>query len=225
MVGRAEWIGSPAAPALCVEAPVKLKQNPIALLLPTTVAALLVFGRYVVQCMTDNPWFPAPFPDLGIIANHLDDLEAAELTARTRGQGTAAARDDTALLVLGDLNALLGYVGWIISQNPGQATTITESAGLKPKRYTKPQKPALRAFLGPSPGEIRVEAKSAGRGTAYEWQYSTDGGQTWVTMAVTTRADTSLAGVPPGTTYLFRFRATQKGVTTDWSATVSLTVT
>jgi hypothetical protein len=214
----------PAGPAaLCVEAAVKLKQSPIAMHIPAAVAALIIFGRYVLQKMTNNAWFPSPPLDLVTFGKHLDDLEAAELKAKNKGVGTAAARDDAQLVVLGDIDGLVGYVMMIVSQNIGQASTIIESAGLKAKRYTKPQKQTLRAFLGPVPGVITLKAKAAGSRAAYEWRYSTDGGLTWVTMAITTSADTTLVGVTAGTTYLFQVRSTRKDVVSDWSGTVSLT--
>jgi hypothetical protein len=78
--------------------------------------------------------------------------------------------------------------------------------------------------MGSVPGLIVILAKAVKRGAAYEWQYSTDGGKTWVAMGITTVADTTLLGATPGTTYSFRFRTTRKAATSDWSMVATLFV-
>jgi len=202
----------------------KAKRHPIVLNLPQAVALLIVYGRHVVQKMTNNVWFPSPDPALATVTDHLDKLEVSEAKAKDGGKGAAAARDDDEKVVVADMKGLKGHVGKIVSQNPGHETTIIESAGMKEKAFTKRRKPNLAAFLGPSQGQIRVEAKAVGKGAAYEWQYSTDSGTTWVTMGTTTVARTSLLGATAGTTYHLRFRTTRKSTTSDWSASVHLAV-
>lgn len=202
----------------------KAKRHFIVLDLPQAVALLIVFGRHVVQKMTNNVWFPSPDPALATVTDHLDKLEASEAKAKDRGKGVAAARDDDEKVVVADLKDLRAYVAKIVNQNPGFEATIIESAGMKEKASTKRWKPNLAAFLGPSQGQIRVEAKAVGKGVAYEWQYSTDGGTTWVTMGTTTVARTSLFGATAGTTYHVRFRTTRRSTTSDWSASVQLAV-
>jgi hypothetical protein len=198
--------------------------HPIALNLPKVVALLIVYGRHMVQMMTDNSWFPDPDPALADVTDHLDKLETSEATARGRGKGAAAARDDDEKIVVEDIKGLKGYVGKVVSRNPGHEATIIASAGLKEKGYTKFQKPNLAAFLGPNLEEISVQAKAVRKGAAYEWQCSTDGGTTWFTLGTTTVANTTLRGATAGTTYLFRFRTTRSSTTSDWSATVRLAV-
>ena len=46
------------------------KHISIALNLPKVVSALLLFGRHVVQAMTNNAWFPNPDPPLNLAAGH-----------------------------------------------------------------------------------------------------------------------------------------------------------
>jgi hypothetical protein len=203
----------------------KAKRHPIALSLPQAVALLIVYGRHVVQKMTNNDWFLDPDPTLPVVTDHIDKLEVAQATAKGRAKGSAAARDDAEKLVVDDMNGLKGYVGKVVSQNPGHEAAIIESSGMKKKGFKRPSKAPLAAFLGPNLGEISVVAKAAKqKGSAYEWQCSTDGGTTWVTIGTTTVANTSLLGATAGTTYLFRFRTTRKRTTSDWSATVRLAV-
>jgi hypothetical protein len=199
-----------------------IKYYPIALNLPTVVALLIVFGRHVVQMMTNSTWFTGI--DLTKVTEHLDQLEAAQVLAKGRGKGTAGARNDAQKVVVDDLVGLKGIVATVVSKNPGQAETIVTSAGMSLKRFTRVEKAVLRAFLGSILAQIEVVAKAVPKAGAYEWQYSIDGGHAWVSMPVTTVAHTSLPGVVVGTTYLFRFRTTRRNVVTDWSPTASLTV-
>lgn len=202
----------------------KTNRNPIALNLPATVALLIVFGRHVVQKMTGNPWFLNLVAMLAAFTTHLDQLEKSEATAKGNGKGAAAARDLDLKLVLDDLNSLKAAVQAVANQNSAQAAAITESAGMSPKKRGKYLKPELSAAMAAVPGQVIVRAKAVKRGAAYEWQYSADGGKTWVAMGITTVAHTSLLGVAMGTVYEFRFRTTFNAATTDWSQTVCLFV-
>ena len=55
-------------------------------------------------------------------------------------------------------------------------------------------------------------AASAGHRASYEWEYSTDGGKTWVTTPVTLQAKTTILGLTAGTTVQFRHRPVTKTV-------------
>ncbi len=64
----------------------------------------------------------------------------------------------------------------------------------------------------------------ATRRAVYEWQFSMDGGKTWVSAGVTSEANVTISGLTLGTTYLFRFRTTLKRVTADFCQPYSLLV-
>ncbi|MFO0757510.1 MAG: fibronectin type III domain-containing protein [Byssovorax sp.] len=198
-----------------------IKQNTIALNLPKTVSALIVYGRHVVQVMTGNPWFPKPEPKLGTVSADLDTLEDAEATAQGRTKGAAATRDLSRKVVFDDMFGLKGYVQGIANQNPAQAEAIIESAGMSLKKHTSHVRPDLEAHLGKIPGEVILRAKSAGQIAAYEWQISGDGGATWTPLGTTTVANTKAEGLTVGTTYLFRLRVTIKKTTGDWWQPIS----
>jgi hypothetical protein len=202
----------------------KTNRNPIALNLPQVVGLLIVFGRHVVQKMTNNPWYVNVDPSLSSVTDHLDSLEKSEANAKGKGKGAAAARDVDLKVVLDDMYGLKAFAQGVVSQNPAQAAAIVESGGLSLKRFTKGQKAELAARMGAVPGEVVVRAKAVRRGAAYEWEYSSDGGATWIAMGTTTVANTILAGVKVGVTYAFRFRTTRKAATSDWSQIVTLFV-
>jgi hypothetical protein len=172
--------------------------------------------------MTNNPWFPSPNPPLATVTADLDALEIAEAAVRNGAPDAAAIRDTKLRAVKIDLLALKAYVHAIALQHPDQADEIILSASLSPRRQTPPRKDPLAARMDKAPQTIALRARAAGKYAAYEWQYSTDGGQTWIALAMTTSANTLLPGVTLGTTYLFRVRATRKNVAGDWSQVVSL---
>lgn len=58
----------------------------------------------------------------------------------------------------------------------------------------------------------------------YEWQYSTDGGHTWVVVPSTLQARTTVSGLTPGATVQFRVRPVTKTGEGDWSQPTSLIV-
>lgn len=201
----------------------RLRTNAVALNLPDSAPKLILFGRLVVQKMSNNTWFPSPDLPLDQLTQDLDGLEVAETTARNGGKGTVAARNLAQQTVCEDLVILKGYVRKICNQNPGQADLIIESSGMTRKQYTKPDKAELAARLGRLPETIRLDAK-ARRGSLYEWQWSSNGGQTWLALDITDVANATLSSVTAETTYSFRFRTKRKGVVSEWSQTVTLTV-
>ncbi len=115
------------------------------------------------------------------------------------------------------LKGLAGEVQKIVDQNVGEAATIAATAGMYLKGSSARSKPDLAASMGKAPGQVVVRARAL-KGAAYEWQMSTDGGVTWVSLGITTVANTSVLGLARGTACLFRFRTTRGKVTGDWSA-------
>jgi hypothetical protein len=69
-----------------------------------------------------------------------------------------------------------------------------------------------------------ARAHRPARRAAYRWQYSTDGGKTWVDASETLQAKTAVTGLPVGTTVQFRYRSVIKGGASDWSAPLSMVV-
>lgn len=202
----------------------KTLKHQVALNLPNVVALLIVYGRHVVQAMTNNPWFPNPTPTLQTVSADLDQLETAEATVLSGINGAAAARDLRRKLVEDGLHGLKAHVYGIAGQHPDEAKAIIQSAGMFPKQYTARVKPELEASMSPTPQEVRLRAKSAGGRVSYEWQYSVDGGVTWIAAGTTTVADTSVQGLSVGATYAFRFRTTIRKTTGAWSQTISFVV-
>ena len=76
-----------------------------------------------------------------------------------------------------------------------------------------------------TPQTVKLIAKAVKRGAAYEWAYSADNGVTWISAGTTVGlADTTIAGLTVGHTYLFRFRTTVGRTTSDWTQYISFLV-
>ena len=193
----------------------------IALYLPRAIALFIVFVQHVVQSMTNNPWFASLAALVATTGTDLTALVAAQAKSLSKVKSAVEARNDAKTVVVNDLKLLKSGVQTVVNQNPGQAATIIESAGFFQRKVTLPDKPNLEAFKAPvTPGEVLVRAKAVKR-ASYEWQYSLDGGKTWLPMGTTTVANTSVLGMVQGTTVLFRFRTTVSKTTSDWSPTIS----
>ena len=77
---------------------------------------------------------------------------------------------------------------------------------------------------GEASGSAHAIVKAVDRRASYEWQYSLDGGKTWLQAPGTLKAQTVIGGLPVGATVAFRFRAITKKGEGDWSQAVSLVV-
>jgi hypothetical protein len=123
------------------------------------------------------------------------------------------------------LQRLAAYVEAIAIANPEHAAEIVESAGMYLKRAGGPRGRPFHAKQTRA-GEIEVFAPRAGGSAAYEFQYSLDGGRTWLgtPQQITTRASVTISGLPPRSMVHLRYRATVKGVTGDWSQTIAIMV-
>ena len=196
----------------------------VTLHLPNKVAALIVYAQGIVTRMTGNPSFPEPSPALSVITTSIDQLQAAETAARARTKGAAAVRNvkRTALLTL--LRQLRGYLQTVADSDPETAVSVIESAGVAVRKTATRQARAFAAKPGTVSGTAKVVAKPAARRASYEWQYSTDGGKTWVTAPSTLQAKTSITGLVPGATVQFKYRPVTKTGEGDWSQPVSLMV-
>ena len=187
---------------------------------------LVVRARNIVQRMTGNPWFPSPSPPLADVESAIDDLDAAEVRTHTRAPDSVTDRDGKRKVLERRLDELRGYVFKIASDNPDHAAEIVASADMYLKRLRGPPPQGFAAEPGSRSGEIDVTAPRAGDRAAYEFQYSLDGGKTWLPFpqAVETKASATLPGQKPGSTVHLRYRVTVKGVTGDWSDAISIIV-
>jgi hypothetical protein len=197
----------------------------ITLGIPSKVADLILYSNNIAQKMTNNPNFPTPTPPVATLAAAVDALHAAETTVLSRAKGSATVRNDKRTALVSLLQQLDGYVQSVADATPENGAAIIESAGLTVRKTTPRGKRPFAARPGALSGSAVVTAVSAGARSSYEWQYSTDGGKTWLFAPATTQGRTTIVGLPAGTTVQFRYLAvTPKGGQGDWSPAVALLV-
>jgi hypothetical protein len=196
----------------------------VTLSLPKRVPALIVYAKGIVQRMTANPSFPNPTPTLGALDAAIGELQAAETAALSRTKGAVAVRNEKRTTLVALLQQLRTYVQARADADPANAPSIIQSAGVAVRKTPTRRARAFTAKQGPVSGVAKIVAATAGRRASYEWQYSTDGGKTWITAPSTLQAKTNVAGLVPGSTVEFKYRAVIKTGEGDWSQPVSLIV-
>jgi len=109
-------------------------------------------------------------------------------------------------------------------ENLETRATIIHSSGLAVKKTPARKPRVFAAKEGALSGAVKLVTASAGPRSSYEWEYSLDGGETWVAVAPTIQARTTVPGLTPGVTVQFRYRTVTKAGAGDWSQTVALMV-
>jgi hypothetical protein len=192
--------------------------------LPEHVPDQIKYGEAVSAALVSNPWFPLPDAIITAFDDGLAKYSTTATAAQTRAKGTVAARNAAQVVYIGALHALKGRIQQVADANPEQAETIIKSTTLSVKKTTLRQKQALAAKYGATSGTVHVTAPVGGARASYDWQYSIDGGKTWVDAPNTLQAKTTITGLPVATVVEFRVRVTTKTGMGDWSLPTSLLV-
>jgi hypothetical protein len=196
----------------------------VSLHLPLSVPALITYARSIVTAMTGNSAFPAPVPALATVTAEIDALEVAEKSALARTKGAVLARNEQKTALIGLLQQLKAYIQAEADANVENGASIISSAGVAVRKVPVRKPRVFEAKPGPVSGSVVVVTHSAGHRASYEWQYSTDGGKTWVSLPATPQAKTSVSGLTALTTVEFRYLTVTKTGQSDWSAPISFIV-
>ena len=203
----------------------KLIRRPtVTLQLPRSVPALIVYAEGIVERMTGNPSFPNPSPTLDAVTKAIDDLRVAETATLARTKGAAATRNERRAALITLLQQLRANIQATADANRSNAASIIETAGVRVRKTPTRKARVFAAKPGTVSGAATVIAATAARRASYEWQYSADGGKTWVSAPSTLQAKTTIAGLTPGGTVHFKGRSVTKTGEGDWSQPVSLVV-
>jgi hypothetical protein len=199
-------------------------RSTVTLSLPKSVPALVVYAQGIVKRMTGNASFPNPTPTLAAVTTAVDDLRTAETAVLARTKGAAAERDAKRLALVAALQHLRAYIQVTADADMENWGAIIESAGVAVRKTPTRHARTFAAKPGAVSGVATVVAAAAARRASYEWQYSSDGGKTWVTAPSTLQAKTHVSGLQPGSTVSFKYRPVTKTGEGDWSQPVSLLV-
>jgi hypothetical protein len=169
--------------------------------------------------------FPFPKPPLAAIEAAIAAFADAQTATYTRAAGKVADRDARRR----DLDVLLDQICHYVQQTADadreHATSIIEYSGIHVKKTRSLPRRVFTATSGRVSGQVILRAPRAGNRAGYEWEYSTDGMKTWVSLGFTVRASTTVDGIMPGATVYCRYRCVTKDGTGDWSDWVSIIVT
>lgn len=193
------------------------KRSFVSLHLPEPVPALITYAQSVVTAMSNNPHFTAILPSLADVSAAIAALQSAETAALSRLKGTIVVRNDKKAALVTLLGELRNYVQKTADADQENGAAIIQSSGF-PVRKTPVRKPrTFAAAPGAVSGSVVVKAPTAARRASYEWQYSTDGGKTWIEAAPSLRAKTTILGLPVAASVQIRYRSVTKAGPSNWA--------
>jgi hypothetical protein len=195
----------------------------VSLKLPGRVTDLIARALAIVKALTGNPAYPSPVPALAAITAAIEALQAAHTAALTRTKGTATVRNEKHEALVKLLMQLKSYIQTQADANVENVASLVESAGVGVRKVATRHPRVFAATVGALSGTAELVAPTARRG-AYEWEYSIDGGKTWIVAPPTLQSRTTVSGLQPGSTVQFRYRSVVKTGASDWSPPLSLIV-
>ena len=191
----------------------------VALKKPRSVTALSSMAQAIEAAMASaSTTFPSPTPSMVQFTSDINALVIAENAAKTRAKGAVQTRDAKLAIVTTDLKQLVAYVETIANADPANAAAIVNSAGMVVKKQPLRSKNDLNFRKSTASGSVVVMARVGSRQRqSHEWEYSTDGGKTWLSLPPTQQAKTTITGLAPGSTVQVRHRALSKTGLSDWT--------
>ncbi len=174
--------------------------------------------------------FVTPPVDLNTFSKQVADLVSDHQQARARVPGAVELRDQALGIVSSSVELLRAYVEQLCNASPEQAATLAQAASMHLSSTPVRAKVPLRAKQGAQPGVVILYASASllvtGKGGRYFcWEYSIDGGATWVVAPSTPGAKTTLSGLPVLKECNFRVAVNQtKTGQGPWSAPVPFLV-
>jgi hypothetical protein len=204
----------------------KIKAHTIVVVLAlkqTSIPALVERATAIATAMGENKaTFPSPTPPLATVLSDIAALNTAQ-SALKNHTGSSTDRDAKRVVVVADMGQLHGYVQQLVNANPTEAAVIAGQASMTLKKSPSHTKAPLAVKQTVS-GTVVVSAKATAGAKSNEWQYSTDGGKTWIDVPPTTKSKTTIQNLTPGTTVSYRQRPLTKDGLGNWSQPISAVV-
>jgi hypothetical protein len=198
----------------------------VALKRPRSVTALISLVQAIEAAMASaSVTFPSPTPTMAVFTSDINELVTAENAAKTRAKGAVQTRDAKLAIVLADLKQLVAYVEGVANANPANAAAIINSAGMVVRKQPLRAKNDLNFRKTAISGSVVVLARVGSRQKqSHEWEYSIDGGKTWLPLPPTTQAKTTITGLTAGSTVQVKHRAITKTGPSPWTDAASAMV-
>ncbi len=200
-----------------------VKRSIVVLKLGKTVGQRSSRFKQIVQAATGNTWVTSLTPSVAQATQDVAAYDTAVTVAKSRAPGAVAARELKDKACKEDMEAWARTVQVAADANPSQARTIIESMSMFVKVVTIREKLPLTVDVQPTPGAVKAIAKAGPKGTRvfFEFQYSLDGGKSWLPGGMTTDSFIVITGLPSATYVSFRYRTTRKNVPGPWSQVVT----
>jgi hypothetical protein len=192
--------------------------------IPMAIPAAISYTHALIAALTGNVHVTSPNPPIASLTDLVNKLEAAETATKTRAKGTIEARNAAMSALKSALEAERATIQLVADSDPDNAPAIITSTSLSVRKVGSHGKAPFAVRQGDTSGSVRLAVKSAGPHSAYDWEWSADGGKTWTAAASTTQAKTVVASLPVGTSLQFRFRAVTPKGEGDWSQPLSFLV-
>jgi hypothetical protein len=176
--------------------------------------------------------YPSPNPDLPTFLGLIQNLTVAEQAVPKRTVGAAAARDVQRDLLWTGMQTERVYVQTLVDANRSRGASLIQNAGLVVATTTVRTKPLLALTLGTEAGTVHCNANVGllvGVGTLkphqqrqLNWQYTLDGGKTFVSAGSTPGCKTVITNLPPLTIVGVRVSLTNMHGSGAWSQVVTI---
>jgi hypothetical protein len=188
--------------------------------LPRSAPELLIRMQTIVNAMEANvSTFPSPSPPLADVRLHITQLSDAQ-AAFNNHTGPSVTRDVALRLLMEDGKRLWAGVQEQASANVERAAVIAGQAAITLRSTPKRHKPPL-AIKQTLTTQVKVIGKATKHAGQYGWEYSLDGGKTWIGVTPTTKATAIITGLQPGVMVTVRYRTLTTKGWGDWSDEVS----
>jgi hypothetical protein len=191
----------------------------VALKRPRTVSGLISLAQAIEAAMASAATtFPSPTPILAQFTSDISALVTAEAAAKTRAKGAVQTRDAKLAVVVADLKQLVAYVETVANANVATAAAVINSAGMVVRKQPLHAKNDVNFRKNAASGSVVVMARVGTRAKeSHDWQYSTDGGKTWLPLPSTQQAKTTITGLSPGSTVQVKTRSLSKTGYSAWT--------
>jgi hypothetical protein len=164
----------------------------------------------------------------------ITNVVTAQASVKARNIGAREKRDVELGLLLTGMEVERGFVQALADANPAKAAALITGAGLVVGGTAGHNKPLLGLRNGKQSGTvicdanvgllITPDAKYPTGSRYFNWEYTVDGGKTFVSALSTPRSRTTLTGLTPLTTVGVRVSVTDSEGPGLWSQVVTILV-
>jgi len=199
-----------------------IKLRTVVLNFPRIIAVFIVYAKAIYLAMFENPIFAASAAKVANLYLDITALEIAEAGfKRTKPTHTISERNAALEKVKADLRSLRNDVQELANDDPVNAESIIESAGMSAKDQAIHGKQQNTAKDGVESGSVELTAEGAGH---HQWRISTDE-KTWTLLTSSRTASTIVRGLKPGVIYYFQNqRMLPNDEESEWSQSVRIMV-